>query len=457
MDNYRFTPAFERHVVWHCIWTPAFGKFLEYLADDFWSTPETTLIGRVLRAWGEEHHTVPGNHDLFIQRLQREHNEGRVSAEDLELTVNWVFVLLATLTHPAPAANVEAELRANVVALQQFKASEELVKQARSRGPSMAKAARKIIEAEQIGLVTPPKPPVRDLSGLLSSMETGADLDLLSTGTICDQVLGGGIERGSLTLFLGNTNSGKSFLLLQCIAACLIQGKNACLTFLEGTEGRVVTRLVALLSGMKQAEVRKDKEAAIIAVAERWPNLGKFAIFEVNRVGSLAADITKQWDDEAVARGIQWDEMGLDYGDLVEGVDEVLATKVKEYDRAKAVYGYLYAYATTKNGRVLSPTQSQRLADEAKEAGLNSLADSHHKARIADTILAINRKRKPPPSYLEAGHIPSDKDQFVEITCVKHRNEFAGLRTGVVKADLDRAVLLPNQVYFPPYDNTVML
>lgn len=461
MDIYRFTPEFERHVIWHATLTPSFGKLLKHLADVFWTCTTTKHIGKVLRAWGSENQMVPGDFDVLMHLMTREHQAGRLSAEDLADTDAWLCLLMVTHA-PAPSHPVLNELTSTIIAYKQFVETNELVKVARSRGSAaMVQHAKRIIEATNIGEAErPTKPPVRSLDDMLSAMEAGGDLQPLPTLTAIDQTLpAGGIEINSMTLLFGNTNVGKSFLLLLLVAAALIQGKNAALSVLEGTIERASVRLVAILSGHTQEFVRRNKELAILHVKERWPNLGQIAMFQVPAVGSCARDIIDTWSTEAANRGIKFHIGGLDYVDLVEGGDTP-DLKISQYDRMRVVCRYFADFvigAGTPVERVVSPSQSQRLMDDFKPVSINQGADSHHKARITDIALAINKKRTPPASGVYNGYLPSDNDLFVEVECIKNRQQQVGRKTGTIKADLDRAVLLPNQLWFAPYQTAESL
>lgn len=462
MDTFRFTTEFEQHVVWHATLTPKFGPFLEKLDSAFFTCDETRFIGRALAAWGREHRRVPSSFDVLLQVMHREQAAMGVDDELLANSVAWLCELQVTCTPPDPEA-VFVEVRKTLIEHAQFVAVADLVRSARSRGGEhTAQHARKIIEATNLGKVERQAPtPVRGLDGLLEAMESGGDLDVMSTCCALDATMpGGGIERASFSLIAGNTNVGKSFLTLQVAAAALIQGHNAIIDVLESTKERVSVRLTAILSGKTMAAVRADKVGAILAVRERWPNLGKVIINQTPAVGSSAREITERWAAEASNLGKPFAVGALDYIDLVEGSEDAEVRVVRDYELMKHVCKFFADFVIQPSApveRVVSPTQSQRLLDDYKPLTVNSLADSHHKARIVDTIWAINKKRTPPPSGIFNGHIPSEKDLFVEVECVKNRQQQVGRKTGVVMADLDRAVLLPNQTWFAPYGTAVSL
>lgn len=456
MDAYRFNTSFERNVIWYAMTAQSFAKFLPYFDKELFASDETKTIAAILRAWGNETPgTVPGSIDILLQRMEREYGEGRLAAEAKDAAEGWLWELLLTLQHPLPVAGVEAELRSTLVSFTQFRAAEDLVRQSRARG-SMSKAAKRIIDAESIGIISAKPRLLRNAEDFRKVMKSQGSLDRLATGTVVDTIIGGGLPLHNMALILANTNVGKSQLLLQFVAACLIQGKNACVTLLEGTESQAIARLFAILSGKNVLDVRADFDAALDAVACRWPNLGQISIWKMDAVGSTAADITAAWDEDAKARGLEsWDLCGLDYLDLVEGGEVQLPPSTSDYQRAKVAARYFSNYVTSRKTRIWSPTQSQRLAKDVEtDMTINSGADSHHKARITDVMIGINKKKKPPPTspwFMSYG----PKDVFLDVMCLKNRDEQAGLRSDVVRAELWRAVVLPNQTYFSSWEDTV--
>lgn len=453
MDTYALTESFERQVIWHIMTSALMLPYLPYLEDCYFSCMETRTLAKAARAFNLEHGLAPGGVPVVLQRVEREVNEGRLAHEDQTAVEDWVWQNFIGFV-PNPAEAVVAEFGVNVRARAQFLALDNAVKQSRSRA-DLSPFAAKIVEAAQIGRSSPKGRVLRTMEDLKKVLNEAGDLDRLSTGVhTLNALLDGGLARGAMGLILASTGVGKSQLLIQLGAAAMIQGKNVSLVLLEGTEAEATSRLLAVLSGLTLNDVRCYQDEAIQVIADRWPGLGQFAITSMEATGSLSTSIVSFWNEEAQKLGQPFDLYLLDYVDCVSGVSETEARSAKasnDYHIAKAVMRHLSDYIKNINSRLWTPIASKRLQKGVRQdLDINDGADSQHKVRIADVVLALNKLKAPPATATDGSVLP-DADVMIEASVLKHRQGRSDRKSSPIKTDMDRAIVFPDATFFPPH------
>ncbi len=220
-----------------------------------------------------------------------------------------------------------------------------------------------------------------------------------------------GYCRSELFLWLGATNVGKSWALIDGARSALLQGKNIVYYSIEMTTTNIMKRLGMAISGMKREHTNDFDEDIIVTYSD-----GKMVNFkdrEVLNTDSEAYKHTRSFYKKRrgkiiVKEGIEnrWtvgsihshlnqleisgfvpDIIFIDYADLLTS-DRKFKEKIHEIDD---VFVNLRGLSKERNIAVVSATQGTRDAIDARRVGLRQTSGSIGKAKIADVVITLNQ------------------------------------------------------------------
>lgn len=456
MDAYTFAPEFEKNALWHLITAPSLGDALEDLQDVFWTCDETKRLGKLLQAYGKKHHAGPGSFEVMFQLLQHELDTGKLKQEVAERLEAWVLLNLLVGFQPAEAGGVERHVRDTIRAKKQFDTLDRAVKAAGKR-EDLTKYAEELLAHSATHEKAPPPVIVSGIRGMLEILKKDGDLQRLTTGSYhVDNIIDGGLPLRALGMLLASTGTGKSVFCSNMTAAAAVLGIPAILVVNEDSIREPLNRIYAFLSGLTLNEVYKQPEFACELIEQRWGGIAPIEVVRFEATGCLASSIVKTIEGRETALGVKFGLKVVDYLDVIEGVHKVKAGQ-NGYETAKEVARYLHDHVEHTNSRLWTPIQSRRLAKAIKkeldqDLDINDGADSQHKVRIADIVLALNRMGGPKGTVIDGSFLPTtEDDMYIQAHCLKHRQGRANLRSETVKADLARAVLFPDERFYHPY------
>jgi len=210
--------------------------------------------------------------------------------------------------------------------------------------------------------------------------------DTITTGyNWLDEQLDGGWVRGepALYIFAGETNVGKSVLLMQFLIAAYKAGKNALMVSLEMSQFMYSKRIYANLCqiGMKDLKYQADNIRQMISSPD--PAFGKIIVKEFP-TGTLSVPQLENYLEDLARNDFRPDVIFVDYLNLMTAH----AKDKKKYeeigDIAVGLRGLSYRYAP-----IVTATQLNRSGMGKANPGLDKTADSVEGTFCADFQASI--------------------------------------------------------------------
>ena len=219
-----------------------------------------------------------------------------------------------------------------------------------------------------------------------------------------------GYCRAELFLWLGATNVGKSWALIDGARSALLQGKNIVIYTLEMITKNYMKRLAMSISGMKKGFDFSDKDLMITfgdgsthnfkdneilsTESERFKDSKNFykkrkgtVIVKEGIEGKFTVGAIHAHLNQLEISGFAPDIIFVDYADLL-GADRRFKEKIHEIDD---IFTNLRGLAKERNISVVSATQGTRDAIDARRVGLRQTSGSIGKAKIADVVVTLNQ------------------------------------------------------------------
>jgi len=226
----------------------------------------------------------------------------------------------------------------------------------------------------------------------------------ISTGwNTIDKVLYGGLNRGEITIFAGNSGEGKS-LFLQNIAVNWIlgpkinkkisKGLNVVYYTLELSDLLVASRIDAMILKKSTKENFRNAEAVdmFLKNLKKDSNVGNLDI-KVLPAGANINDLRSHLKEYEIQRGYLPDAIIVDYLDLMYPSNK----KVDPSDlfiKDKFVSEEVRGLAVEKNILCVTASQLNRSAIDADEHEMSHIAGGISKINTADNVITIKRLTK---------------------------------------------------------------
>lgn len=262
----------------------------------------------------------------------------------------------------------------------------------------LAKASEKLVEVgrnsavgfEPVGLIID-----RELTRQEERAEAVARGEIveraISTGWgNIDRRLGGGLERGTLTIPAARPGVGKSSIAL-CMARNAIRRSGARVAYWSGemVKPRLLNRLYAVETGIPSMDIRQDRltDEQSTTLAEAQGTIAEWPFWIDDRSGLTINDIIASVNRLAAEYGL--DILIVDYLQLVRGV-QYINNRVQEVGE---VARKLHDLAAALNIAVIAPAQISR-AGESRQGNVPRISDLRESGDIeaaADNILIIHR------------------------------------------------------------------
>jgi replicative DNA helicase len=197
-----------------------------------------------------------------------------------------------------------------------------------------------------------------------------------------------GWGRKELSALIGGAKSSKSFHLSFFAAKAVQDGKNVLLITLENSVDVTATRIDAFMSGVgisDQFALPNAMAAGVRAEAAK----ASMGILEIRRrpAGSFTPNDLKRLVDEYKTKGLRFDQIVIDYTDLMAPnhiTNDTIAN-------SKSVLVDVRQIADDENLAILTAFQSNREGHKSAVVRAENVAEDFNKIRIADLVLAINR------------------------------------------------------------------
>lgn len=206
-----------------------------------------------------------------------------------------------------------------------------------------------------------------------------------------DDVLYGGVEKGSLTLFCGSSGSGKSLFLQNQAINWVEEGKNVIYITLELSEDLVSLRLDSMILKIPTKKVMSDpKDAEFkITTMNMRKKYGKLTVKKMPEAGTSANDIRAYLKEFEIQNGYKPDGLIVDYLDLLYPIDSRISVS-DTFTKDKLVSEELRRLAGDYDVPCMSASQLNRGAIPAgEELDMSHIAGGISKINTSDNVIYI--------------------------------------------------------------------
>lgn len=198
-----------------------------------------------------------------------------------------------------------------------------------------------------------------------------------------DTILGGGNSGGELSVIIGPTGAGKSYILVSQGAAAIKQGKTVIHYTLELKDTAVARRYDACLTNTDLSDLKQFKEQVKTRIADIPGRL----IIKQYPTKTASVQTIRNHLNKMKARGIDPDVIILDYGDLLKVVNSSGA----KHDDLGDIFEELRGLGGEFGCPLLTATQTNRGGLDAEIVTLGDIADAYSKCFCADFIFTMSR------------------------------------------------------------------
>ncbi len=394
-EAYGFAPGFERALATMVCGRPKFfGRFAMELDDECLHLAPAKLAIRVAKMIARETQRGPGAPILVIQRLNRLMGEGKVTREDI--------IAVAEMFDDAEDAGLPSEEQAinEVVPILKRRIEREAIEagtiaygRRSDLGQEMGRIlhrARKVGQENEEGIGALLGPATFEEMSRLNRVQR------MSTFVPeLDDLLGGGVHRNTLTVFVAATGGGKSMSLIQMAVSAAAQGFHVGYATLELPRPIIAARIKANITGIPIDEILADPvgsgAAERLAEVQSREGFGRIVIKTFTPKATTVSDL-RDWRKEAEDEwGQRMDVWCIDYLDKVKSRGLSQKQQEHSYTSQGEVYDEVYADARDDSRWAYTASQGTRQKDaKNKKLDVDDVADSMNKARNADLVITCN-------------------------------------------------------------------
>lgn len=251
---------------------------------------------------------------------------------------------------------------------------------------SLTSVRKQLEKAERLGMVDL-TPGIKVGMDSFGALQEARNLNRLPSGVLeLDSVIDGGLMRQGLGCVVAPTGGGKSMFLTQIAGESCYNGLNVAFASLELPEWMQVARVKANLTGVPINALQEGStEVAQHRLASIETRMGACFIKEFPSGVTSPADL-EEWVahcEETIGGKIN--VLVVDYADRLGD-----PTAPSEYNLGKVIFDSLSSLAKQRDMWVWTASQPRRIKDKKAIIDTEDIADSMHKARIADLVISAN-------------------------------------------------------------------
>lgn len=203
-----------------------------------------------------------------------------------------------------------------------------------------------------------------------------------------DEKLFGGVNRGELGIFAGQSGAGKSVFLQNMAVNWATSGMNVVYLSLELSEKLCSMRIDAMHTGYDTREVMKNIEDIHMKLrAAQQKHRGNIIVKQLPN-GCTANDIRAYIKEVEIHKGVKIDAMLVDYLDLMMPTSKRISAE-NLFVKDKYVTEELRNLAVELNILCFTASQLNRGSHEIVEFGHNHISGGISKINTADNVLGI--------------------------------------------------------------------
>lgn len=204
-----------------------------------------------------------------------------------------------------------------------------------------------------------------------------------------EEELEGGLLPGELGLFIGDSGTGKSQVLVHAAIVNAMRGNKTYFVSVENLMNQTLERFHSRISGMSKRMLRQHPESAIERIEEMvrtiWDNL-KIACYPMGTVSvaEIAADLQRY----TMRTGWKTDSVALDYLDEIREYPAM-----STYDSQGLIIRDFRRWLQQIQAGGLTATQTNRGGSTAGVVRRDNTGDSYWKIRRSDAVWTLNCDR----------------------------------------------------------------
>ena len=391
MSDYGLDPLFERIVAQLLSTNPAFYKRVgRYLSSEIISDETSRIVIETCRAMGEGDGSPPSSSVLVRQRLRSYHDSGKLD----KIMLDEALELLDDADEDADAYSSEDVINELVPVLKRHmqKGALESAVDAFSKREDLTGISDQLEKALRIG-VSDTSLGSQLSSKVMDQIERLRKIKKLPIGIIeLDAALSGGLEKGSLALFVGPTGSGKSMSLAHVASDAASNKLNVAYATLELSEEHVHARIISNLTNLCWEDIVNDdrtlkKAKKRLSALEEDSLLGFCTVKYFTPHATGVAEIRDWVKEEEQTFSKKIDLICVDYAALLSAPN-----KRAKHEELTAIAEELRAIAADRKCWVWSAAQVKASAHDTKNKKITSdqTAGSMGLSRTADLVITLN-------------------------------------------------------------------
>ena len=383
VEPYGFAVEFERALITLCCSNrDVYSRVGAQLEPKALSEASAQHLLKAVQAIASEMGEGPSSTLTVAQRLKAWREDGKITHEQIKEAGAYLDAAEdAGLPNPAEVIK-EAAI---VLKKRAQRASVKKALDTMAKGGDFRKLGEEIAATERIGEA---ELTLGDSlhSNVLDVIAASNNSSRFSSGcTEFDHACGGGLPLG-YTLFLGREKSGKSMVLSSIAADAIWRGKNVAIATLELDTHKQLERVLANLLDIPLDEIQGGSELSKRRYKQIENGLGKITAKRFSPE-TPATEITRWVERVQETWEAKVDLLVVDYIDLVgsgkKGEDS-------DYKAQKIVGNIFRDHALQHRYYVISASQARRSSGGLnKGLDVDDVADSMHKVRIADLVIAM--------------------------------------------------------------------
>ena len=391
MTDYKLDPVFER-IVAQMLSTNAtfYRKVGKHISPEIIQEPAAKTVVEMCKIMAEMDGKPPSSSVVVRQRLRSIYDSGKLDAE----TLSDALALLDDADEDADAYSVDDIVKELTPVLKRHAQKDALdtAIDAFSKRQDLSEVGDLLSSAFRIGITD------SSLGSQLSSKVMDQISELrnakkLPTGILeLDAAISGGLDRGSLALFVGPTGSGKSMSLSHVAADAVSNGISVAYATLELGEEYVHARIISNLTDLCWEDIvandrTMESAKTRLEILENDGLLGFCTVRYFTPNATSIADIDQWIKEEEETYGKTIDLVCIDYAALLSA-----PTKKAKYEELTEIAENMRSLAADRKCWLWSAAQVKASAHDRRNKKITSdqAAGSMGLSRTADLVITLN-------------------------------------------------------------------
>lgn len=428
MSDYGLDSLFERIVAQMAATnTEFFRRVGRHLVPEIFENNATKTIIQICRQIAERENKSSCSSVIVRQRLRAQHDAGKIAQDHLDECLE----LLDDADDDAGAFDVESILSELIPVLKRHAEKDALNKaiDSFSNRRGLDEVSELLESAKRIG-ADDRKLGSQLTSKVIEQIEKLRNTKKLGTGIFeLDAALAGGLDRGSLGLFVGPTGSGKSMSLGHVASEAVTNQQNVAYATLELGEEYVHARIISNLTDLDWETIisseRMMREAQARLQKLEAQNLLGFCTVRYFTPNATTVDDIRRWViEEEKAYDKKIDVICIDYAALLS------APQRNKWEQLTEIAEKMRGLAADKKSWVWSAAQVKASAHDKKNKKITSdqTAGSMGLSRTADLVVTLN---------------PRDEGETIMFRIDKNRYGRGGEDVGPLPHDFSKGRVSP--------------